>query len=87
MMLGKVIGKVWATRQDEKLKGISLKVIQPVNERGEILAKGLVAADRIGARHGDLVYWVSGPEGSVYRPDRRIPCDCLIVGIVDEAGS
>ena len=31
MKTGKVIGTIWATRKEEKLAGLKLLVIQPVN--------------------------------------------------------
>ena len=60
MLIGKVIDNVWATRKDEKLKGLKLMVVE-VEGTGE--GKGsrkIVAADYIGAGEGDKVIIVTG---------------------------
>jgi ethanolamine utilization protein EutN len=43
----------------------------------------LVAVDTVGSREGDLVFWVGGAEATFAFPDRQIPSDCSIVGLVD----
>ncbi len=83
MKLGKVTGKVWATAKDPKLNGVTLYVMQPVDEAGSALGPELVAVDTVGAREGDLVYWVGGAEATFAFPGRQIPSDVSIVGLVD----
>ncbi len=83
MKLGKVTGKVWATIKDPKLNGIPLFVMQPVDESGNALGNELIAADTIGSREGDLVFWVGGAEATFVFPQRQIPSDVSIVGLVD----
>ena len=83
MRLGKVTGKVWATAKDPKLNGVTLYVMQPVDETGTALGPELVAVDTVGAREGDLVYWVGGAEATFAFPGRQIPSDVSIVGLVD----
>jgi ethanolamine utilization protein EutN len=83
MKLGRVIGKVWATVKDQKLLGVKLYVMQPVNEREEPLGNPVVAADTVGSGEGDLVFWVSGAEATLPFEDRQIPSDVTIVGLVD----
>ena len=88
MRLARVIGKVWATAKDEKLNGLRLAVIEPVDERDEPLGSRLVAVDTVGSRDGDLVYWVSGAEATFPVEGKQIPSDLTIVALVDrlEAG-
>ncbi|MCD6376916.1 MAG: EutN/CcmL family microcompartment protein [Caldisericaceae bacterium] len=83
MRLGKVIGTVWASVKDPKLEGTTLYVMQPVNERHEALGMPVIAVDTVGAREGDLIYWVGGGDATVPFADRTIPSDVTIVGIVD----
>jgi ethanolamine utilization protein EutN len=83
MKLGKVTGKVWATIKDAKLNGLTLYIMQPVDETGKNIGGELVAVDTIGSREGDLVFWVGGAEATFAYPDRQIPSDVTIFGLVD----
>ena len=83
MKLGRVTGKVWATMKDAKLNGLTLFLMQPVDEEGKNLGGELVVVDTIGSREGDLVFWVGGAEATFAYPDRQIPSDASIVGLVD----
>ncbi|MCC6396501.1 MAG: EutN/CcmL family microcompartment protein [Bacteroidetes bacterium] len=83
MKLGKVTGKVWATAKDPKLNGLTLYIMQPVDEAGKALGGELVAVDTVGSREGDLVYWVGGAEATFAFPQRQIPSDVSIIGLVD----
>jgi ethanolamine utilization protein EutN len=83
MRLGRVRGKVWATAKDRALEGLRLSIMQPVDEHDAPLGGPVVAVDTVGSREGDLVYWVSGAEATFVFPDRQIPSDATIVGLVD----
>jgi ethanolamine utilization protein EutN len=83
MKLGRITGKVWATVKDAKLNGVTLYVLQPVDELDKPLGSELVAVDTIGSREGDLVFWVGGAEATFAFPQRQIPSDVTIVGLVD----
>ena len=83
MKLGRITGKVWATVKDSKLDGVTLYVMQPVDEQDTPLGPELVAVDTIGSREGDLVFWVGGAEATFAFPQRQIPSDVTIVGLVD----
>ncbi len=83
MKLGRVLGKVWATTKDPKLTGIKLCIMQPVDETDASIGKPVVAADVMGCRDGDLIYWVGGAEATFPFADRQIPSDVTIVGFVD----
>ena len=83
MKLGKVIGKIWATKKDPKLNGLKFYIMQPVNEEEIKLGNPVIAIDTVGSREGDLVYWVGGAEATFPIPDRQIPSDVSIVGLVD----
>jgi microcompartment protein CcmK/EutM len=83
MKLGKVTGKVWATAKDPKLNGVTLYVMQPIDEDGKALGTEVVAVDTIGSREGDVVFWVGGAEATFAFLGRQIPSDVTIVGLVD----
>jgi ethanolamine utilization protein EutN len=83
MKLGRIEGKVWATVKDNKLTGISLYIMQPVDELDEPLGSPIVAVDTVSSNLGDLVYWVGGAEATFAYDDRQIPSDATIVALVD----
>ncbi|MBN1464511.1 EutN/CcmL family microcompartment protein [candidate division KSB1 bacterium] len=83
MRLGRVIGKVWATIKDEQLDAVKLAIIEVVDENKHATGTTFVAADTIGARDGDIVFWVGGGEATRPFVDRNIPSDVTIVGLVD----
>lgn len=84
MRLGKVVGKAWATAKDPQLVGVKLALMEVVDENQKETGKILIAADTIGAGDGDLVFWVSGGEAVRAFPDKNIPSDVTIVGLVDQ---
>ena len=50
MQVAKVIGNIWATRKEEKLSGLKLLLVKPLDVLDETVDKSpLVAADTIGA--------------------------------------
>ncbi len=77
------MGRVWATHKDPQLTGVKLYILQPVNEKKEAMGKPILAADTVGSREDDLVYWVSSREASFAMEGKKIPSDASIVGIVD----
>ncbi len=83
MKLGRIDGKVWASRQDPRLKGLRLQVLQPINEHEQPEGDPFIAVDDIGVSEGDLVYWVNSTEAGFLLPDRDIPSEISIVGVVD----
>ncbi|MEA2064508.1 MAG: EutN/CcmL family microcompartment protein [Gemmatimonadota bacterium] len=85
MRLARVIGKVWATAKDPKLEGYRLLVIQTLNKKLGPAGPPMVAVDTVSAGEGELVYWVGGGEGRYADPEKHIPSECLIVGLVDRA--
>ena len=85
MKTGKVIGTIWATRKEEKLAGLKLLVIQPVNLLDDKpIEYPIVAADIIGAGVGEKVIYVGGSYARNAAGGRDIPVDATVVGIVDD---
>lgn len=85
MKVAKVIGTIWATRKEEKLSGLKLLLVQPLNVLDGSKDKvPLVAADIIGAGVGETVLVVSGSSARSAAGDMSIPVDATVVGIVDD---
>ncbi|MFN0008078.1 MAG: EutN/CcmL family microcompartment protein [Planctomycetota bacterium] len=59
MMVGTVVGHVWATKKDPTLEGLRFLVVQPFT-LGDATAETLVAADPLGAGIGERVLVVFG---------------------------
>lgn len=83
MKLGRVLGNVVATRKDKGLYGVRLYLLQPLNSRGEPDGDIVVAVDGIGAREGDLVFYVRSREATLALKGKVVPAHAGIVGIVD----
>lgn len=83
MKLGRITGKIWATKKDPKLDGLKFYIMQPVNEEDKNIGNPLIAIDTVGSKEGDLVFWVGGAEATFPIPGRQIPSDVSIVGLVD----
>lgn len=83
MEIGRVIGRVWATKKDEQLNGQKLLVLKMLLERGEEKPELVVAADIIGAGVDDLVLVVRGGSARYAVDNPSCPIDAAIIGIVD----
>lgn len=59
MMVGTVVGHVWATKKDPTLAGLRFLVVQPFTLAGET-AETLIAVDPLGAGIGERVLVVFG---------------------------
>lgn len=83
MIIGEVVGNLWATRKDERLSGFKFLVVRKLDFRGEKTDQVMVAVDSVGAGIGDQVLIVSGSSARANLNDRNAPVDATIVGIVD----
>jgi microcompartment protein CcmK/EutM len=83
MQLGIVCGTLVATRKDERLEGINLLVIQPIQPDGVHAGKTLIATDAMSAGPGERVFWVRSKEAANPFAPLEVPTDATIVGIVD----
>ena len=83
MIIGKVVGKLWSTRKDEKLNGQKFLIVKTMKNKDKMEDSLLVCADSVGAGTGDLVLIVKGGSARVSVGDKSIPIDTAIVGIID----
>lgn len=84
MRVAKVIGNIWATRKEDRLKGLKLLLVQSINPLdGSCDRVPFVAADIIGAGVGETALVVHGSSARGAVGDMSIPVDATVVGIVD----
>lgn len=84
MQLGRVIGTVVATVKSEGLEGVKFLVVQPLDKHENDAGQPVVAADAVAmAGTGELVYFVASREAAEALPERFVPVDHAIVGLVD----
>ena len=83
MMLGKVIGNVWATKKEEGMENLKLLIVQPVDALGREGGQCIIAADRIGAGQGEHVIVSRGTPARLLFAGKNTPIDAVVVGIVD----
>lgn len=60
MLVGTVVGNVWATKKDPSLTGLRFLVVRPFTTDGRESAETLVAVDVLGAGIGERVLVVFG---------------------------
>ena len=85
MQLARVEGTVVATIKSKGLEGVRFLIVQPLDKHRKPVGGEIVAADAVHmAGPGELVYYVSSREAAEAMPERFVPVDHAIVGIVDE---
>jgi ethanolamine utilization protein EutN len=83
--LAKVVGTVVASAKVDGLAGVRFLIVQPLDRDRREVGEPVVAADAVAmAAPGDLVYVVASREAALACPEKFVPVDHAIVGIVDE---
>lgn len=83
MLLGQVIGTVWATRKDEQLVGMKFLIVRELELDGSPRESFVVAADSVGAGEGETVLVAQGSSGRQTDLTNGKPVDAVIMAIVD----
>jgi len=84
MLVGTVVGQVWATRKEATLEGLRFLVIQPYVRGGQETAETIVAVDPIGADVGERVLVVFGRAARhAIGRGHDIGFQTAVVGVVD----
>lgn len=83
MLLGKVIGTVWATRKDEQLVGMKFLLVREVDLEMKPQENFVVAVDSVGAGEGEIVLVAQGSSGRQTELTKNKPVDAVIMAIVD----
>jgi ethanolamine utilization protein EutN len=85
VQLARVHGTVVATIKTKGLEGVRFLIVQPLDKKQHPVGDPLVAADAVHmAGPGELVYIVGSREAAEAMPERFVPVDHAIVGIVDQ---
>jgi len=83
MLLGRVVGRLWASRQAGGLAGRKLLLVQPENARGEALPRLVVAVDGLDAGPGDRVIVAHGTRVRDLTVGETVADKDVVIGIVD----
>lgn len=84
MHLGRVIGRLVATRKSPGLEGERFLIVRPLDEHGEACAPTLVACDAAQSNLGDVVHVCDGRESTLALHEPFVPVDATIVGHVEQ---
>jgi len=83
MVIGRVVGRLWATRKDEKLNGQKFLIVRLLKDIDVEETGFFVAADSVGAGTGDNVLITRGGAARVSLGEKDVPVDATIIGIID----
>jgi ethanolamine utilization protein EutN len=84
MVIGEVVGRLWASRQAETLSGQKLLLVRPVGASGPA-ARVLVAVDALDAGPGDRVIVARGSRVRDVTVGETVSDKDVVIGIVDGA--
>ena len=84
MPLGRVIGRVVATRRLPGLLGEKFLLVRPLDERREPCGEVLVACDAVDSGPGDVVHVCDGREATLALHEPFVPIDATVVGHVEQ---
>ncbi len=84
MILGKVVGTVWATRKDEELTGLKLQIVKHIDLNYKVKDTFVVAVDTVQAGVGDIVLIATGSSARQTTVTKNRPVDAVIMAVVDK---
>ena len=84
MIIGRVVGNLWATRKDEKLNGLKFLIVEKQINKDVFSEELIIAADNAGASIGDEVLITTGSSARLSIENKVVPVDMVIVGIIDK---
>ena len=84
MILGKVIGTIWATRKDEAMVAMKLQIVKHVDLDYKLKDSFVVAVDTVQAGIGDIVLVASGSSARQTAVTKNKPIDAVIMAVVDK---
>ncbi len=84
MLLGRVVGTVWATRKDEKLTGMKLLIVRHVELDYTLKNSYVVAVDTVGAGAGEIVMLTTGSSARQSEMTEGRPIDAVVSAIIDK---
>ncbi len=84
MILGKVVGTVWATRKDEELVGMKFQIVRHLDLDYSLKDTFVVAVDTVQAGVGDVVLMCTGSSARQTTHTKNKPVDAVIMAVVDK---
>ncbi len=84
MILGKVVGTVWATRKDEQMVGMKIQIVREVDLDYNPKDRFVIAVDSVGAGVGEIVLVAQGSSARQTELTHNKPIDAVITAIVDK---
>jgi len=83
MLLGRVVGRLWAARQAGSLAGRKLLLVRPETASGAETARLVVAVDGLDAGPGDRVMVAHGTRVRELTVGAEVADKDIVIGIVD----
>lgn len=83
MLLGRVVGTVWATQKDPSLEGLRMLMVRPFTTGKQEAQEIVVAGDTFGAGIGETVLVAFGRAARTVLGSQDIGWQVAVVGIVD----
>jgi microcompartment protein CcmK/EutM len=83
MLLARVVGTVVASAKSERVDGLKMLIIQPLDLDGQTSGGYVVAFDAVGAGEGEVVLYASGSSARQTPATEGRPADATIFAIVD----
>ena len=83
MLMAKVIGTVVCTVKEERIRGIKILALQPLDARGRDHGSPFAAVDAIGCGEGEIVIYAKSKEASFCFPETYPCCDAGITAKID----
>ncbi len=83
MLLGRVVGEVWATVKDEKLEGVRFLIVRQVDLQYKPTNSFVVAVDSLDAGPGEIVLVAQGSSARQTKVTQNRPVDAVVMAIVD----
>lgn len=83
MLLARVVGTVVASAKTERVDGLKMMIIQPLELDGQASGNYVVAFDAVGAGEGEVVLYASGSSARQTPATDNRPADATIFAIVD----
>ena len=85
MILGRVVGRLWAARQAAGLNGRKLLLVRPETATGDVSPRLIVAVDGLAAGPGDRVLVAHGSRVRDLTVGAEVADKDIVVGIVDDS--
>ncbi len=84
MLLGRVVGTVWATRHEPSLDNARYLIVRAIKPDGKLLDTFVVAVDAVGAGVGERVLVAQGSSGRQTEATKNRPVDAVVMAIIDD---